>query len=267
MGSVNSITNIASKPFAALANLKWVKNGCKKFASLDENTARKALAYTTIGSIALKDGIGCYMYVKQSLNNKEIPENRRGFVAALDLTNGGLNILAQGIMFFTLDQKKVRTAIFKKFYNKVFSEKSKKALVSFYKAKPEFAAIFKKEGITSDKAKKAFLREKVDKVEKGVFDIFAFVLNLGASVIVAKRIIVPFIATPLASYAKDKYIEKPKPGDKKDVKKPTSADEAKKAAEIVKTETAQDRTSAAQDAKQPEFKGNLLDLYKAKAQH
>ena len=55
-----------------------------------------------ITSIIAKDGVGCYMYVNQSLHNDKIPDDKRKFVAALDLANGGLMILMQILMHLTI---------------------------------------------------------------------------------------------------------------------------------------------------------------------
>ena len=82
----------------AISKLNPIKFIDKSF----QKDPEKALAYMTVGSIIAKDGIGCYKSVTQSLKNKEIPEERRNFVAALDLTNGVLMIAAQIGMFFLM---------------------------------------------------------------------------------------------------------------------------------------------------------------------
>ena len=50
-----------TRPLKALGNA-WNKN------------PESVLAGATVASIILKDGIGCAMYVTQSLNNKKIPD-------------------------------------------------------------------------------------------------------------------------------------------------------------------------------------------------
>ena len=74
----------------------------KKLGEQFAKNPEKALGNAVVTSIILKDGIGCAMYVTQSLNNKKIPDEKRKFVAALDLTNGGLMILAQIGMFLAM---------------------------------------------------------------------------------------------------------------------------------------------------------------------
>ena len=74
-----------------------------------------------ITSIILKDGLGCYMYVKQSLNNEKIPADKRKFVAALDLANGGLMIAMQILLFLTISSKAMQKKMFQGLYGKYFS--------------------------------------------------------------------------------------------------------------------------------------------------
>lgn len=56
----------------------------KVFPNYEKDNA-KFMSAIGVTSIVLKDGLGCYLYVKQSLNNEKIPEDKRKFVAALDL--------------------------------------------------------------------------------------------------------------------------------------------------------------------------------------
>ncbi len=46
-------------------------------------------------SCLTKDGTNCAYYVTQSLANERIPDDKRNFVAGLDLANGILNIITQ----------------------------------------------------------------------------------------------------------------------------------------------------------------------------
>ena len=93
----NPITKIVAGGLAGGSRTKaynWLAN------KVTRKTVDDVIAYTTIGSVVAKDAVGCAMYVYQSLHNEKIPENRRGFVAALDLTNGGLMIASQLLLFF-----------------------------------------------------------------------------------------------------------------------------------------------------------------------
>lgn len=148
----------------------------------------KALALTTVSSIILKDGVGCYMYVTQSLHNKKIPDEKRKFVAALDLTNGGLMILAQIAMFFAM--RKYSGPLFNKLFKKSFNEISKSQTIS--RVRMNMA----KRG--EDVAKKLKIEKEYEKVKKSGQDIFKFILDISAATIIGKRVIVPLIATPLA---------------------------------------------------------------------
>ena len=68
-----------------------------------------------VASIIAKDGLGCYLYVTQSLNNKNIPDDKRKFVASLDLTNGLLMILFQIAVF------KMSKPVLTKLFNKILT--------------------------------------------------------------------------------------------------------------------------------------------------
>ena len=160
----------------------------------------KALAYSTVGSIVAKDGIGCGMYVYQSMNNKDIPEKRRNFVAALDLTNGVLMILAQIGMFFAM--RKLNDKLFHKIFNKSFD----KAGHAFKTLAEQVRIAQKKAGIKPDI--KDNIKIPYDKVKNTTFGIFKFVTELAAATILGKRVIVPLIATPLAQKVEKKMNEK-----------------------------------------------------------
>ncbi len=155
----------------------------------------KAIAIAAITSVAVKDGVGCAMYVTQSLNNKKIPDDKRKFVAALDLTNGILMITAQIAMFFGM--RAVNKKLFGWAFNSSFSKNAKKTIAT------QWRMLQKKAGKVPDR--KHDIYKKIDKYEKDAFNIFSFVSELAAATIVGKRMIVPLIATPLASKLKAKW--------------------------------------------------------------
>ena len=161
----------------------------KKLGKAFEKNPESALAGATVTSIILKDGIGCAMYVTQSLNNKKIPDKKRKFVAALDLTNGLLMIIAQIGMFFAM--RKYSGPLFKKIFGKSFSAIAKNNTITRMQMKAA------KTG--KGWAKKLKLGKIFDKVEKSGLDLFKFIADIAAATIVGKRVIVPLIATPLAS--------------------------------------------------------------------
>lgn len=178
----NNILNTGiKKPLNAFSKTRlsdWVSNP-------------KNLGKMAITSIVLKDGLGCAMYVSQSLNNKDIPDDKRKFVAALDLTNGGLMILAQLGMYYTISNDKVQGRIFNKLFGKKFDGIAKTKCQEAIKKLPKF------KNIDSKALEDIYGKFKGD--VKGFFGIFT---SLVAATILAKRVIVPFIATPLADKAK-----------------------------------------------------------------
>ena len=161
----------------------------QKLGKAFEKNPESALAGATVTSIILKDGIGCAMYVTQSLNNKKIPDEKRKFVAALDLTNGLLMIVAQIGMFFAM--RKYSGPFFKRIFEKSFSALAKNNTITRMQMKAA------KTG--KGWAKKLKLGKIFDKVEKSGLDLFKFIADIAAATIVGKRVIVPLIATPLAS--------------------------------------------------------------------
>ena len=174
---------VKSKPIRTLVENKVTKT-----------TVDNITAGATIGSIVLKDGIGCGMYVYQSKHNKKIPEERRDFVWKLDAVNGGLMIAFQLLFFLGM----------RKFNDKLF-----------YKAHPSFKPQFTKSFIEQARVDQAVFRvpetkaelgEKFADFRYGMISVFRSVTELVASTILAKRVVVPFIAT----YVTDKLEEKNK---------------------------------------------------------
>lgn len=211
----------------------------------------KALSMATVGSIIAKDGIGCVMYVTQSMNNKKIPDEKRKFVAALDLTNGLLMILAQIGMFLAM--RKYSGPIFNKIFQKSFNPIAKSNTISRMRmwAAKRGETVSKKLGL-----------EKVfdDKVQKGALDVFKFVVDTAAATIIGKRVIVPLIATPFASKV-EKWLDKREkmkngemPTSETDKSNPSMKGNIKEEPE---KSTTQNITTEIEDEST-----NLLDLYK-----
>lgn len=186
----NGICNVASKAIGAVTKSKPMRRLGDAFVKNPE----KALAITTVGSIVVKDGIGCYKYVTQSLNNKKIPEERRGFVAALDLTNGVLMIAAQIAMFALM--RKYSGPIFEKVFKKSFNPNATRDLVSKIRME-QFKA-------GENSMRKIEIMKEHYKVKENALGLFKFIADIAAATIVGKRIIVPFIATPLAKVVQGK---------------------------------------------------------------
>lgn len=189
MIKIQSIGTSIGKGIAKATNSKPAKWLGKKF----EKDPEKALALATVSSIILKDGVGCAMYVTQSLHNDKIPEKKRKFVAALDLTNGILMIGAQIAMFFAM--RKFSKPIFEKIFKKSFNSNAKSNIISRLQEQDA------KKGITGNKIK---YEKEFEKVKKDGLDLFRFVADIAAATIIGKRIIVPLIATPLAKKVESK---------------------------------------------------------------
>lgn len=180
------IKNVVEKPINYVSKTRLMKYVCKGYQDNNLNV----IAGLGLTSIALKDGLGCYMYVKQSLNNKNIPEDKRKFVAALDLANGGLMILAQVLMFRTISDIQFQAKWFEKLFSKFFSRAARKGC--------QEAILKKYSGVLSNKD----YNIEFAKFKKGIAGCFGIMTSLVAATVLAKRVIVPFIATPLAEKAK-----------------------------------------------------------------
>ncbi len=191
MVSVNPITSGVSKlyqncfvkPFVKLSECSPMKAG---YGSYRKNN-RKIIDGISIASIILKDGVGCYMYVNQSLHNKDIPDDKRKFVAALDLTNGGLMIAAQILMHMTISNKLIQSKMFNRLLGKKFDRNTSKMIHAILKNTDKYRNV-------SQRA----VNEALNKYKGEVCDAFGSLTSLIAATTIGKRIIVPFIATPLA---------------------------------------------------------------------
>lgn len=200
-GITSGIMTGVSKALGAASKAKPIKWIGKKF----QENPEQALALTTVASIVVKDGVGCYKYVTQSLKNDRIPEKQRSFVAALDLTNGILMILAQIGMFFAM--KKFSEPIFNKLFKKSFNEKNAKDIVTRIRKLQHDAG--------KEVSRKLTIEKEYQKVRDDALTVFKFVADIGAATILGKRVIVPFIATPLANVVKDKMEAKKHKDDQK----------------------------------------------------
>lgn len=212
-----------------------------------DGNLEKALATAVVGSIIAKDGIGCAMYVTQSMNNKKIPDEKRKFVAALDLTNGLLMILAQIGMFLAM--RKYSGTIFNRIFKKSFNPIAKSDTITRMRmlAAKKGEPVLRKIGLG-----KVF----DEKVQKGALDVFKFVLDTAAATIIGKRVIVPLIATPFASKV-EKWLdkrEKMKNGELP-AQEPDKSEPSMKGSE--KTEEVEPQQKIDEDEIT-----NLLDLYK-----
>lgn len=184
----------AAKGIGKLAKANTVKNICEKF----KNDPIKYAGYATLASLATKDAVGCYLYVTQSLNNKKIPEDKRRFVANMDLTNGILNVVTQ--IGITFGLKKYYKPLFNKMLSKSFNKKACKELITAYRkdAKATNTAVLRK--LEAEK--------KLQKTKDTIYSAFEATMNIVAATIIAKRCIVPFLSTPITQYFTNQHEKK-----------------------------------------------------------
>jgi len=151
--------------------------------------APAAIATVTTLSCLTKDALNCVYYVTQSLNNKRIPDDKRNFVAGLDLANGILNIVTQSAAAFWFS-KNVNKFFSKVIEPKYFPADLAKNYVTKYGMEPRSAKA------VADSLKAA---------GKGGLTAFA---TLFITQVICKRVVVPLIATPMATYFKKKFDKK-----------------------------------------------------------
>jgi hypothetical protein len=192
-----SILNPLVRPIARV--LRWGSDSkiAKNAGEHVYANNRKYIDGLGVASIIAKDGLGCYLYVTQSLNNKDIPDDKRKFVASLDLTNGVLMIALQLLMFFTVSHKVCQSKMFNKFFGKMFDRPIEKTYRAITKRNPLY------QDVGDIKFKKEFM-----KIRNNVKDAFGGLTSLAAATIVGKRMLVPFIATPLAGKVEKKMNER-----------------------------------------------------------
>ena len=241
MAMVNSIGTYIGKGIAKATNAKPATWLGEKFEKIPES----ALAAATVTSIILKDGIGCAMYVTQSLNNKKIPDEKRKFVAALDLTNGVLMIGAQIAMFLAM--RKYSGPLFEKLFKKSFNYVSKGEAITRTRMNA---------GLKDPNAvpRKSVVEKEFEKVRKDSLDLFKFVVDIAAATIVGKRVIVPLIATPLAKKV-EKKMDDHKDAKANGIKPEAQKEEAKPDAKVVES-----KESVPNFENNPD--SNLLSRYK-----
>lgn len=187
---ISGVSHATSFVLGGISKSKPAKYMTKKFQSNYDS----ALAWTTVGSIIAKDGIGCCKYVSQSINNKDIPDERRPFVTSLDLTNGVLMIGTQIAMFFLM--RKYSEKMFNAVFKKSFNPKNKDNILTTLRMKAKKLNQIPPRKIEAEKA--------YEEVRSTFLSIFKFVMDVGIATIIGKRILTPFMATPLAGVVEKK---------------------------------------------------------------
>lgn len=149
-------------------------------------TLGKNVPMITVISVVSKDLVGALILFYQTYHNKRIPEKKRKYLAAYELTSGAYNVafpLTAGA-FLTSDSFKHKTA--------------KAAFKKYYTA-PEVIA--KATGATQEAMIKNM--KTFDKCNKGLAAFVAVVFTA----IISKRIICPFVGGPLATVFNKKVLQ------------------------------------------------------------
>lgn len=165
-------------------------------------SSKKFATGVAVASIVTKDALGCYYYVTQSLKNERIPEKKRKFVAALDLANGVLMVTAQ--ILTVLVFSKLQSKMFEKLCAKYFKKPARKKII---KNLPQnLKKIISENALT--KEVKNITKNVSSETKQGLGKAFNTISSIAVASIFAKRMVVPFISTPLASWVKNNILEK-----------------------------------------------------------
>lgn len=140
-----------------------------------------AYGFATASNLT-KDGVNCAYYVAQSLNNERIPDDKRNFVAGIDLANGILNVSLQaGVSAFITDKSA-------KFFDNHFAKKHYSEPI----IKKQYEAL-KNKAVTYEE----FFNNRMVKKE-ACRTGFGLIVMLVAMQVLTKRIITPLLSTPMA---------------------------------------------------------------------
>lgn len=154
---------------------------------IPEDPAKAASGLALLSTVT-KDAVNCCYYTYQSYNNKRIPEDKRKFVAANDLSNGFYNVVIPLALKGPID--KGNKYIFDNYFKKYFSESAARNIYNKIKdTNPQY---------TFDMIKDNLSKKSMGYAKSGLGVIFTLVI----SQIICKRIITPTLATPSADYVK-----------------------------------------------------------------
>lgn len=185
------------------ATRKW----CAKTLNFAAKDPEKYAILMVMASIVSKDIVGCIFYTTQSLNNKKIPEDKRGFVASVDLMNGAVMVVGQvlaGIGFEKILGKTLfDKLIAKKLDNDVLKAHAKKLMEKTKQAGQNL----KLEDIHKELIKQYGSESNKFKAMKGGLGLL---IAYFATTALTKRMIAPLLSTPMASWFTDNFINKPK---------------------------------------------------------
>ena len=197
--SINRAANATVEYANKVTNILMEKNFAHTMMPENPTDVAKALA---LASTTTKDAVNCYYYTTQSYNNKEIPEDKRKFVAGIDLANGILNVITQLTLGLVVNKQS------DKLFEKIFKGGIVAKPENIAKYKQKVNALLQKSTLTkhisSTEAEIKDAIKKTNKIAKGGFGVIALLI---VTQIIAKRMIVPFLSTPLAGFFKN-YLDK-----------------------------------------------------------
>jgi hypothetical protein len=203
----NAIATGAGKVLDKAAQLKPIQKGIE----LGKKDPAKFATNMLLFSIVSKDAVGCYLYTTQSLKNKKIPEEKRKFVASMDLMNGILMVGGQTIVGKMLVDKVIAPAIQGHYTKNALSDSNITKNVTETIAKN--ADKLKEMGVDGSKLDVSSIAQTVNKSVKAPFLKGLGILTTAiATTAIIKRTIVPLLSTPLAGKMTEMM-------DKKDAKK------------------------------------------------
>lgn len=188
----------------------------------------KFAAAMLVTSIVSKDLVGCYYYTTQSLHNKKIPEEKRKFVAALDLMNGIIMVGGQFLIGKVIDRGLTPKWLAKYTGTVKNKDTGKETLKSTQStlASDNIEMLAKKALKESEDKLKALgvdmSRVNKEEVYKGVVKRlgkgsqyyngfgkgFGLLMTAIATTALTKRTLAPLLSTPLAGWFKNKFMDK-----------------------------------------------------------
>lgn len=197
--------------FNKVAKSKWMKGKLTQGVS---DPARFAAAMF-VTSIVSKDLIGCAFYTTQSLNNKKIPEEKRKFVAAVDLMNGIIMVGGQFLIGKVIDAK-AAPWLKGKFTGQITDPITKKvtsinpnAILHPDNIRNLVVKSVEKMKIEVTPKEIENLVEKIGKTTSIPFaNGFGILVTAIATTALTKRCLAPLISTPTAGWFKEHVMDK-----------------------------------------------------------
>ncbi len=214
-----SIPPVFFKKSGELINAFAKKKKIAKQLSQSVSDPARFAAAMLVTSIVSKDLVGCFLYTTQSLNNKKIPEEKRKFVASLDLMNGILMVGGQFLIGKVIDAKVTPwlkskfTGVIKDKFTGVEKTVNTNALFHPDNINKFIKNTAKKVGANLENIDIDKIAKQMNKIGRTPFESgFGILVTAIATTALTKRGIVPLISTPLAGWFKNKFLnDKKKP--------------------------------------------------------